>query len=495
MERNVKIAVAGILHETNTFAPGVTILEHFKGEWVSGAEAFASRYGGTRTSMGGVLSKAEALGIELIPGLYAAATPSGMVEQETADALMNAVLGSIESDIDGLVIIMHGAMAAEGYPDMEGELLRRLREQRGHDLPIAMTLDLHANISPLMVELADFIVGYDTYPHIDMFERAEEALELLVGLAEGRHKPAMSLSRPRMLVVPQGMLTAEGAMKELMDEAFAMEQLPGVLNVTVAGGFPYSDVPDAGMSFVVTTDGDQALADQLADRLSRLAWRERERFKVSFVAPAEAVRQAFLLPRGPVIVTEGSDNVGGGAPADATHLLTLLQSPPVKTLVVIRDVEAALAAHAIGTGGEFEGAIGGKSDDLHGKPVSIKGRIRLLFDGVYHHVGPYMTGQRADMGKTAVIECGLLTVILTEKRTAPWDPGHVRSVGLWAEDFHLIVVKSAIAWQAAFGSVAKSIIHADTPGCCTANLEHLDYKLLKRPIDPLDAIEGADKLS
>jgi len=481
----MNIAVAGIMHETNTFAPGKTTLADFQGEWVIGLEAFSDRYRGTRTTMGGLLSKAKELGVTLLPGLYAAATPSGMVEKETVEVLFEELIRSIDfAAVDALYLIMHGAMVAEGCPDVEGELLRRLRERAGRELPIALTLDLHANISKRMVELSDIIVGYDTYPHIDMFERAEEALELLAGMLEGRVRPAMALARPRMLVVPQAMLTAGGAMKELMDAAFAHEQRPGVLNVTVAGGFPYSDVPDAGMALVVTTDGDAQLAEEIAQELSTMAWKLRDRFTVRFASAEEAVRQAFAAAEGPVILTEGSDNVGGGAPADATHLLALLTDPPKHTLLVIKDEEAALRAHELGAGGMFHGAIGGKSDDLHGSPVVVQGKIRLLSDGIYYHIGPYMTGQRADMGRTAVVECGRLTVVLTEKRTPPWDLGHIRSVGLSPERYHVIVAKSAIAWQTAFGPYAHKVIHVDTPGCCTANLKHLSYRNLNSAVYP-----------
>lgn len=484
----MKIAVAGIYHETNTFAPGFTSIDAFQAEWVSGNQAFFDRYEGTRTTMGGVCSRAKELNIVLIPGLYIAATPSGIVGKETAEALFEAVCNSLEEDVDGLFLIMHGAMVADSFLDVEGELLQRIRDRFGYDIPLAMTIDLHANISSQMVKLVDIIVGYDTYPHIDMFERAEEALGLLADTIEGRVKPMRALSKSRMLVVPQSMLTHEGVMKELMDEAFAMEKLPNVMNVTVAGGFPYSDVPDAGMAFVVTTNNDVKLADQLAQRIAHLAWEKKTKFQVTFMSPNEAVRKAIEQSAGPVILTEGSDNVGGGAPADATHLLALLKDTSVKTLIVIRDVEAALKAHEIGVGGEFDEKIGGKSDDLHGEPVPIKGKIRLLFDGVYNHVGPYMTGQRMEMGRTAVIESEKLTVVLTENRTPPWDLGHISSVGLWPEDYHIIVVKSAIAWQAAFGPYAQSVIHVDTPGCCTANLKNLSYNQVKRPIDPLDLL-------
>ncbi|NHN32776.1 M81 family metallopeptidase [Paenibacillus sp. S3N08] len=481
----MKIAVVGILHETNTFAPGTTGIQGFTGEYTSGKDAFYERYEGTRTSMGGVISKSRELDVDLVPGIYTSATPSGMVEAEAMETLINDVLTSVDVSADAVLVIMHGAMVAENIPDAEGEFLKRMREIVGPKLPIGMTLDLHGNISRRMVELVDIIVGYDTYPHVDMFERAEEALELLVRTVRGEIRPVRALAQPRMLVVPQGMLTVEGAMKELMDEAFAMEKESGVLNVTVAGGFPYSDVPDAGMAFVVTTDGDLTLAERLAERLSMHARQNKERFTVRFVTPEEAVSQAYAQSEGPVILTEGSDNVGGGAPGDATHLLALLVDPPSPSLIVIRDQEAVAEAHRIGIGGVFECEVGGKSDKLHGNPIGIKGRVRTLFDGFYTHIGPYMTGHHADMGRTAVIESGKLTLILTEKRQAPWDLGHVRSVGLWPADFHVIVAKSAIAWQTAFGPFAKSVIHVESPGCCTSNLKHLSYQLVMKPVYPL----------
>jgi len=485
-QESVRIAVAGILHETNTFAPGRTELTQFKGEWVSGRDAFYDRYGGTRTSMGGVVDAAYRHGTELKPGFYAAATPSGMVSSEAADELIDAVVASIDPEASGLVLIMHGAMASEQYDDLEGECLRRIREKRGTGFPIAMTIDLHGNVSPAMVRLADVIVGYDTYPHVDMHERAEEAFDLLMRIIRREISPVRSYAHTGMLVVPQAMMTEEGSMQMLMNRAFDVEMNPQVLNVTVAGGFPYSDVPDAGMSFVVTTNGDKALADRYAAELAQMAIGMKDRFKIDQMPPACAVSAALAEPSGPVILAEGSDNVGGGAPADATHVLSCLTNVPQKALVVLKDEAAVRWAFEIGVGATFEGPVGGKSDRLHGEPVMVNGKVRLLFDGKYRHVGPYMTGQRADMGKTAVVECGQLTLVLTEKRAAPWDLGHVRSVGLWPYDFKIIVVKSAIAWQAAFGPFAKRVIHVDSPGCCSANLRHFEYSRVRRPAYPLE---------
>ncbi|XID92962.1 M81 family metallopeptidase [Paenibacillaceae bacterium WGS1546] len=483
----LRIAVAGIVHETNTFAPGRTGLDQFAGERIVGADAFVRRYGGTRTSMGGVIAAAAKHGARLEPGFYTAATPSGMVESAAADALIEDVVRSIDPEADGLVLIMHGAMVSEQHADFEGACLAALRKKLGGRFPIAMTIDLHGNVSPEMVRLADAIVGYDTYPHVDMYERAEEAFDLLVRMIGGEISPVLGYAHTGMLVVPQAMMTAEGSMKKLMERAFELERKARVLNVTVAGGFPYSDVPDAGMSFVVTTDGDAELADRYAAELAAMAVGRKATFALDHLPPGQAIEAALAEPEGPVILVEGSDNVGGGAPADATFLLARLTDVSRRSLIVIRDEEAAASAFRLGVGASFEGPVGGKSDKLHGEPVEIKGKIRLLFDGRYRHAGPYMTGHQADMGRTAVLECGQLTVVLTEKRVPPWDLGHVRSVGLWPEDYQLIVVKSAIAWQTAFGSFAKRVIHVDSPGCCSANLRHFEYRRVRRPIYPLDA--------
>jgi microcystin degradation protein MlrC len=485
----MKIAVTGLFHETNSFAPGMTEVNDFSGEWVSGNDYFLQRYEHTRTSMGGVIDAAHAEQAQLECGLYVAATPSGMVSKEAVERLLDEVVASVDVGADGIVLILHGAMMAEGVPDVEGELLRRIRSIVPGK-PIVATLDLHANVSQEMVQYADVLVGYDTYPHIDAYERAVEAVQLLCRIIRGEASPTMALAQPRMVLVPHVMLTdADGPMLEIMERAFAIERDPAVMNVTVCGGFAYSDTPDAGVSVIVTTNNNVALADRYAAELSGMFRERRERLQHHGVPAAEAVAMAFAEELHPVILVESSDNVGGGSPADATHVLKHLVGAPNKSLIVIRDAEAARLAHRLGVGAAFDAEIGGKSDTLHGDPVRIQGRIKLLSDGKYAHIGSYMTGQLADMGHTAVIEAGNLTVILTEHRTAPWDPGHVTSVGLRAEDFHVIVVKAAVAWRTSFGSIAQRIIGVDTPGCCGENLTHLPYRAIRRPIFPLDSIQ------
>ncbi len=486
--RRLRVAVSGLYHETNTFAPGKTTLADFQQEWMKGKEAFYSRYEGTRTSMGGVIDAAQQENVELVPGLYTYATPGGMVEEDAVDKFLSELEQSLDPELDGLILILHGAMVSEKRYDVEGDVLQFIRGKRGIDFPIAVTLDLHANISPEMVNNANIIVGYDTYPHIDAYERAVDAVHILACTLRGEHHPVMAWCSAKILAVPQQMVTHEMPMMELMQAAAGMEKDKRVLKVVVIGGFPYSDVPFVGMSFIVVTDNDPALAESCANKLAELAWSRKGSFQSKPLSGKEAVRIALTEPTGPVILAEGSDNVGGGAPADGTHLLQELKAAPCRSLIVIRDREEAVKAFTLGEGAAFEGWVGGKSDNLHGNPYWLEGTIMKISVGSYQHFGPYMAGQWAYMGKTAVVESHLLTVILTEERVPPWDIGHLVSLGLDPADYHIIVAKSAIAWRTAFGTIAKRSIDVDTPGCCSADLSHFDYKHVLRPLFPLDPI-------
>jgi microcystin degradation protein MlrC len=488
MMNRLKIGVAGLVHETNTFAPGITEIEAFEKYSAAGKEAFYKGYEGTKTPAGGAIDFAKHHGVELIPAYYAEARPGGMVSASAIEQLLESVVESIPDQLDGLLLILHGAMVSETYMDVEEELLRRIRARFSDSLPIATVVDLHANISSELVRKVDILVGYKTYPHIDTYETALEAMKLLAARTRSEIAPHLHWQHTRMLVVPQSMITDAGAMGELMQRASEMELHPAVLNITVAGGFPYSDIPEAGMSFVVTTDGDPALAEALATELCTMAQERRDRFAVKQVSVEEAIQKSLESEEGPDIFIEGSDNIGGGGPGDATYTLKHLVHVKQKSLIVIRDMKAVDLAHDQGVGSRLECLIGGNTDAFHGTGVPVQGRVRLLFDGIYHHRGPYMTGRQVYMGRTAVVESGHVTIILTEIRSAPYDIGHVYAVGLDPKDFKIIVVKSAVAWRTAFGPIAKREFDLDTQGACSANLHHFQYKHLHRPIYPLDPV-------
>lgn len=472
------IGVVGMFHETNSFSPGKTELEDFKGEWVEGNAGFFKHFENTKTSMGGLIDGARSNELEITAGLYTYAVPGSIVGAETAETIMDAIVASIDDNIDGLFVKLHGAMVSESYDDMEGELLTRIRRKMGRALPVAVVLDLHANVSPAMVQQADFLVGFDTSPHIDMYERGVEAVDLLARQLRGEIRSVRALAKTRMLVVPQAMITSSGAMKTIMERAFAMEQLPGVLNVTVCGGFPYSDVPGAGMSFIVTTNDDEPLAAQLAEELRLLAWEVKDELGVAGLPAEKAVAEAAAAVQAsgkPVILVEGSDNVGAGGPGDATYLLPPLLRLQQKSIVTVRDEQAAAIAKRLAVGAAFRGFIGGRSYEQSGKPVWVEGTVTCISDGKFRHVGPFNTGKWGNMGPAVVIETGFVTVMLTERRVTLRDIGQLRTLGIEPERYDIIAVKAAVAWKTALGTIAGTEIQVDTPGCCSFNLDHFQY--------------------
>lgn len=482
----MRVAIGGMTHETHTFAPGRTPLSDFR-EQAAGA-ALLERYGDTRTSLGGFIQEGARLGLELVPTYTASATPSGLVTREAFEAITDRILAALAAaePFDGVLLGLHGAMVAEGYDDAEGELLRRVRQQIGAR-PLVAAMDLHGNMSRLKTDSADAVVAFDTYPHVDACERAVDATRIIHGMLTGKLKPTSALVAPALLPVPQGMDTSHQPMKDIIAAAHRMEQDPRVINVSVFGGFAYSDVEFAGFSVHVSTNDDPELARRCAQELADLAWSRRAEFEVSNVPVAEAVARAARAPAGPVVLVDVADNIGAGTPGDGTEILAeLLRQGVSGALVTMCDPEVVAQAVAAGVGGTLQTRVGGKSDALHGEPVAIQGRVRLISDGEYRHVGAYMTGKHNSMGRAVVLDCGPVELVVTELRVMPFDIGYLQVLGIHAETKKVITAKSAVAWQTAFGALARTAIAVDTRGLTTIHLERFAFQKVRRPIFPLD---------
>ncbi len=485
----MRVAVGGIMQETNTFcAVPATMLDF--GPGVRRGEEILSAYGGTRTPIGGFLDAVRAQSLIPVPTYFAHATSSGLTERRTFDALVGELVEALKAalPVGGILLALHGAMAADGVPDADGEIVRRVREVVGSDTPISVEVDFHANISRDLVEGADLLVGYDTYPHVDTYERGVEAGTLLARLHRGEIRPVRARVAPPLLLVPQSQFTARPPMKALFAEAHRLEAEPGMISVTVAGGFCYADVPHAGLAVVAVADGDSERAEAAARRVADLAWAERDRFAIKNVSVDEGVARAVAAPRGPVLLVDVGDNIGGGGPGDGTILLrALMDAKATGTVVAIADREAVAAAINAGVGAQVRTSVGGKVDRRHGDPVPITGRVRAITDGRYVNKGPYMTGARVQMGHCAVVEVDGIELLLTERRTSPFDLEQLRSVGIEPTQQRFIVVKAAIAWRAAYEPIAAEIIEVDTPGVTSTNLTQFSFVHLRRPIYPLDA--------
>lgn len=339
-----------------------------------------------------------------------------------------------------------------------------------------------------MVLLADGLFGYNTYPHVDGYERAIEAGEFVARLLRGQIKPVSYALRPPIAppVVPAR--TGWGPIKELMERAFEYEKEPGVLNVSVYGGFVYSDIHDAGLAFLATTDGNLERAREIAEDLARTAWDMRHRFVVDMKSPADAVRYAIEAPEGPIVLADVADNTGGGASGDGTEVLRELieQNAEDAVVITIPDKEAVEEAFRVGIGGKIDALVGGKFDDNHGAPVRVTGTVKVLSDGEFVHRGPMSTGVKGSMGRTAVIRTGGIDLIVNERRFQPVDPEVARSVGIDPQHKKIVVVKSSVHYRAAYEPIAKEIIEIDGPGLSSPNLSRFEFKHIRRPIFPLD---------
>ena len=482
----MRLIIGGIMHETHTFSAEPTTVESLN--VVAGGDELLA-FAGVNHSLGGVIDECRERGIDLALAFFADGVSTGVPDRQTFDFLVGKLCSGIAAALpaDGIVLTLHGAMVAEDFPDAEAEIVRRVREVAGPELPIAVTLDLHANIGQAMVDRVNVITTYDTYPHVDAAERAREAVDLLVRTIQGELRPTMALAKPPLMPVPQAIATAEGPFKTIFDRAHEMERSGEAITVTAAGGFAYADVPEAGIGLLVTTDDDPEGARRLADELATLAWSLRHDMIVRNTPPAEAVAEAIAFPEGPVMLVDVGDNIGGGTPGDGTVLLAeLLAQDAREATIVIADAEAARAAFDAGVGGMVQVTVGAKTDRLHGDPVPVTGRVRLLCDGRWIHEGPENAGVPVDMGPAAVLRCGGVNLVLTTRKSMPGDQQQLKSVGIDPARQHIIVVKAAVRWRGGFGPIAKHAVYADTPGLGSVDLQRFPYQHIRRPIFPLD---------
>ena len=481
-----RIFITGFWHETNTFARTQTGLEDFHAYQYAEGDALFEMFADTNTEIGGVMNGAMELDLNLIPGLFAGAVPSGMIRVEAYQAILDRTLELLAEagEIDGVLAHIHGAAVAEGVPEADADFLLALRRQCPL-VPIVATFDLHANLSEGLIASADALIGYDTYPHNDMADRGREAAHILHRMLWSDKRPDKVFRKLPFAPPPQVQGTASEPVAGIMAKLADMKDWGGIWSASIAWGFPYADVAHLGVGILVQGD-DFHHANRIADDLALTIWHKRGEFDAGLIGAEEAVRQAMAAPAGPIILADVADNAGGGAPGDGTTILAeLLDQDASNAVVVLCDGAAVRAARALGLGAMFSGNVGGKADDLHGPPVPLVGEIIFHQAVSYHRQGDYMTGQRIDLGEVAVIQAGGVTVMLTEAKALPFDADHLAAAGILAESMQIIVVKSAIAWQAHFRTFAKGEIYVDTPGVCASNLKRFKYSKLSRDVFPI----------
>jgi microcystin degradation protein MlrC len=471
----MRIAIAGFMHESNTFTSLPANLQRFREGGLSYGPPLVSLWREAHHEVGGFIEGAARFGFDLVPVAMAVATPSGPVADEFFEHMTDVlVTGFRMAQADGVLLALHGAMVTPRFPAADEEVLRRVRAAIGPDVPLAVSLDFHGNITPAMADYANILVGYQTYPHIDQRQRGLLAAELLTRAVRKEVRPVSHVAKPRML---------------LMACARQAEQRPGVLSVSLMAGFPYADVPEIGASVIAVADGDEKLAAAVADDLAAAMWDVREQLNVPCPEPLEAVIRAAASGHRPVLLIDLGDNIGGGSAGDGTVLLAELLRQRVKGFVVVLYAPAAVeAAKVAGIGGKLEAVVGGAVDRLHGKPVTVRGVVKSIHVGRWLEVEARHGGRREnDQGHTAVLDLGDgNTLVLNTLRTPPFSLGQLTSLGLDPSQARVIVVKAAVAYKAAYAPIAGEIIPVDTPGLTAINPAHFTFTRIHRPMYPLD---------
>ncbi|MCG3199608.1 MAG: hypothetical protein GHCLOJNM_04132 [bacterium] len=486
----MRAAIAGFLHESNTFSSEATTLRQFEEASLHRGQSLIPVWEEAHHELGGFIQGCRDHDFEIVPILAAWATPAGPVARNTYEEIVGDMLSGVARSgrIDGLLLALHGAMVAEGFPDADGETLGRLRAALGPELPIILSLDMHANISERMIENATATVVYRTYPHLDQRERGLECARILDRVLRCGGRPVQALRKPPMLIHIVRQYTGSGAMAELMEDVARVGEADGILSASFAPGYIYADVPEMGCSAVVVANGDCSLADRMADRLERFAWDRREPLNARLPDPATAVRIAAETP-GLVSLMDCGDNIGGGGPGDSTHLFAeILRQELSPALVVLYDPTSAAQCRAKGVGAMVEPVVGGKTDDRHGQPIPIRGMVRLLAEGRFTEPEPRHGGLKFfDQGLTAVVdtEAGH-TLVLNSLRVMPTSLQQLLSLGIDPGLYNVVVVKGATAPRAAYEPISARVIPVDTPGITQAGPESFVYHNRRKPLYPLE---------
>ncbi len=491
----MRIAVGGISHETSSFSKVRTTLAHFEsGFGLFRGSEIIRRFTGANICTGGFIDGAKDCGFEVVPLLWGFAYPSGLIVREDYESLKREFLdrlrqaGSEGGPIDGVLLDLHGAMVVEGIDDGDGDFIEAVRNFMGSQTPVIVTFDLHGNHTQRRVDAATAIIGFDTYPHIDMSERGREAAELMVRTIRGEVRPVMSLCQIPLFWNTPTQVTAHPPMNEVMQRVHDLEARSGILSVTLATGFPWSDVPDVGASVIVVADESEALAKSTAEELASWVWENRERWYHPPMSVRNAIREGEQLGRFPIVLADHADNTGGGSPGDSTEILrTFIELELTDALILyIVDPEVAQQAHTAGVGQRITVEMGGKSDPIQGPPVSMNVEVMAISKGDFTYDGPMYAGLTGNMGCSAWLKQDGVSVVVVTAHEQPLGPAFAKTLGIDCRLMKYIAVKSAAHFRASFEPFAGTIFNVDAQAIHTHDFKRLFYRKRTRPMFPVE---------
>jgi len=488
----MRLLIAQMKHETNTFSPVPTPLARFSrgGARPYEGDEIRAAFKGTGTAIGAYLELAERAGATMILPVAGNAAPSGPVERAAFEYMAGRIVEAAAQGCDAILLDLHGAMVPEGFDDGEGELLARIRKA-APQVPVGVALDMHTNLFPTMAENATVIAGYQTYPHVDMYDTGMRAGRPILAMLEGKAQPAMAFGHRPMLPHVMRQSSLDSPNLEIQGRAKQMEKA-GTLAASFFVGFPHADIPYAGSSAVVVTDGDRARARRECDELLDMAWTERAKF-VYRVEPLEAsLKRASEIAARPVMLLDHYDNCASGGTMDTMTVLGAILDARLEDVAAfaIFDPGAVKKMQEAGTGANVTLSLGGKLDmpalGLIGKPREVSGKVKRLADGDYRNEGPMARGEAVSMGPSAVLDTGRCEIAVISRHTEPHDLGSFRALGIDPAKKRYVMLKSRVHWRAGLGPLAKAIVECAGTGVCTSDYSQLKFERVRRPVYPLD---------
>jgi microcystin degradation protein MlrC len=469
--------------ETNTFSPIPTGGQLFADTALVRGGAYGATPNLFALPMIEFRDRARAKGWHVTESLCTFAMPAGTTVQRVYEAFRDEILADLAKamPVDAVILSLHGAMVADETESCETDLVERIRAMVGPDVPIGAELDLHCHLTDELVAAATAIVIFKEYPHIDVRERAAELFDIVAAAVEGRAAPRMALFDCRMLGLYP---TTVEPMASFLRKIRGLEGGEGVLSISIAHGFPWGDVPQAGTRVLVITDGHKADGAALARTLGLELRDLRLRIEAPWLPLDAALDRAIAAPDGPILLADMADNAGGGAPSDSTYLLRAMLDRGMRDAAVgcVWDPGAVALAFEAGKGARLRLRVGGKVGAISGDPIDLDATVtRVVRDAVQDGLGA-----KVGMGDSAAIHAGGIDIVLISKRTQAFTPSAFTSVGIDPAAKRYVVVKSMNHFRAGFEPIAKAILYVAAPGCIDFDYTRIAYTRLRRPIYPLD---------
>lgn len=488
---DLRIGVASVMQETNTFAPNATTIDDFLVHGLFEGQEVETRFSGANMMLTGAIDQVRKRRAVAVPLMYAWAMSGGRLAADAVAELTERLTRALRvaGEVDGIVLALHGALAAEGVDDADHALLAAVRSVVGETVPVGVGLDLHANVTDDLIADADVVSGYHTYPHVDHAETGARVADLIIDKLEGSASPVTRMAKVPLLV-PAEAQAADGPLGDLRRTADDLTS-GRVRDITLFPVQPWLDVAELGFAVTVTTDGDEKLAAGIADDLAGRAWALRDEFAVELTSIEEAIAHVRDAAARPVLLVQSSDSANAGATGDSAAAIEglLKHGGDLRSLAAIVDAPAAALCTEAGTGASVRCRLGGTLDARFSSPIEVEGVVGDTGSGGYTLAARVRSGTTIALGRWAVLHVGRLSILITERPAPTFEAGIWPHVGLAVEDADAIVVRSALYYRDGYRDVTADAVVLDLPGASTPRLTTLQFKRAPRPLHPLDDID------